>query len=83
MGERIGAYRVLVGKPVGRRPSGKHRRMWEDAIKIDLQTIRWGVNYTDVAQYRHRWRAVVKSAVKLWSPENAEDSLTRWENVSF
>jgi hypothetical protein len=55
MGERTGACRVLVGKPVGRRPSGKPRRMWEDTIKIDLQTVRCDVDYIDVAQYRHRF----------------------------
>ena len=59
MGERIGAYRVLVGIPLRRRPSGKPRCMWEDTIKIDLQTISWGVDCTDVVQYRHRWQAVV------------------------
>jgi hypothetical protein len=68
VGERIGACRVLVGKPVGRRPNGKPRRMCEDTIKIALQTIRWGVDYNDVAQYRHRWQAFVNSAVELWSP---------------
>ena len=77
MGERICAYRVLVGKPVGRRPSVKPRRVWEDTIKTDIQTIRWGADYIDVAQYRHRCQAVVNPAVKLWSPQNAEDSLTR------
>jgi hypothetical protein len=76
MGERIGEYRDLVGKPVGRRPSVKPRRIWEDTIKTDLQTIRSGVDYIGVAQYRHKWQAVVNSAVKLWSPQNAEDSLT-------
>jgi hypothetical protein len=48
-----------VGKAEGRRPLGKPRHMWEDTIKIDLQTIRWGVDYIDVAQYRHRWQTVV------------------------
>jgi hypothetical protein len=36
MGERIGAYRALVGKPEGRRPLGRPRRRWEDNIKMDL-----------------------------------------------
>jgi hypothetical protein len=67
MGERIGAYRVLVGKPE-RMPNGEPRRMWEDSIKIDLQTIRWGVDYIDVAQYRYRREAVVSTAVKRLSP---------------
>ena len=37
MGEMRGVYRVLVGKPDGKRPLGRHRRRWEDNIKIDLQ----------------------------------------------
>ena len=37
MGERRGAYRVMVGKPEGRRPLGRHRRRWEDNVKVDLR----------------------------------------------
>jgi hypothetical protein len=37
-----GAYRVLVGRPEGRRPLGRPRRRWEDNIKIDLQEVGWG-----------------------------------------
>ena len=39
MGERIGGYRVLVGKHEGKRPLGKHRRRREDSIKMDLQEV--------------------------------------------
>jgi hypothetical protein len=39
MGERRGAYRVLVGKPDGRRPFGRPRRRWEDNIKMDLREV--------------------------------------------
>ena len=43
MGERRGVYRVLVGKPEGKRPVGRPRRRWEDNIKTDLQGSRmWG-----------------------------------------
>jgi hypothetical protein len=42
MGTRRAAYRVLVEKPVGRRPLGIPRRRWEDNIKIDLREVRWG-----------------------------------------
>jgi hypothetical protein len=42
MGERRGAYRVLVGKPEGRRPLGKPRRRWEDNIKMVLREVGWG-----------------------------------------
>ena len=39
MGERRGAYRVLVGKHEGKRPLGRRRRRWEDIIKMDLQKV--------------------------------------------
>jgi hypothetical protein len=42
-GERRGAYRVLVGKPEGRRPFGRPRNRWEDNIKTDLCEVGWGV----------------------------------------
>jgi hypothetical protein len=41
MGERIGTYRALVGKPEGRRPLGRRRRTWEDNTKMDLQEVGW------------------------------------------
>jgi len=43
MGENRGVYRVLVGKPVGKRPLGRHGRRWEDNIKMDLQEVGCGV----------------------------------------
>jgi hypothetical protein len=42
MGEGRGAYRVLVGRPEGRRPLGRPRHRWEDNIKMDLQEVGWG-----------------------------------------
>jgi hypothetical protein len=42
MGEGRGAYRILVGRPEGRRPLGRPRRRWEDNIKMDLQEVGWG-----------------------------------------
>jgi hypothetical protein len=42
MGARRGAYRVLVGKPEGRRPLGRPRRRWEDNIEMDLREVGWG-----------------------------------------
>jgi hypothetical protein len=41
MGEKRGAYRILVGRPEGRQPLGRPRRRWED-IKMDLQDVGWG-----------------------------------------
>jgi hypothetical protein len=43
MGEERKVYKVLVGKPEGRRPLGRPRRMWEDGIRMDLREIGWGV----------------------------------------
>jgi hypothetical protein len=42
MGEGRGAYRILRGRPEGRRPLGRLRRRWEDIIKLDLQEVGWG-----------------------------------------
>jgi len=43
MGERAGVYRVLVGKPEGKRPLGRPRHRWEDNIKMNIQEVRCGV----------------------------------------
>jgi hypothetical protein len=69
MGERRGAYRILVGKPEGRRPLGRPRRRWENNIKMDLREVRWGgVDWIDLAQDRNRWRALVYTVMKLRVP---------------
>jgi hypothetical protein len=53
MGERIGLYRVLVGKPEGKRPYGRPRRRWEDNNKMDLQEVECGdVDWIEMAQDR-------------------------------
>jgi hypothetical protein len=60
MGEGRGAYRVLVGRPEGKRPLGRPRRRWEDNIKMDLREMRIdGTNWIQLAQDRVRWRAFV------------------------
>jgi len=57
MGERRGIYKDLVGKPEGKRPLGRHRRRWEDNIKMDLQEVGCGsMDWTELAQDRDRWR---------------------------
>jgi len=71
MGERRGAYRVLVGKPEGRRPLGRSRRGWEDNIKMDLQEVGWrggGVDWVDLAQDRDRRRSVLKAVMNFRVP---------------
>ena len=64
MGERRGVYRVLVGKPEGKRPLGRLRRRWEDNIKMDLQEVGCGgMDWFDLAQGRDR--AVVNLVMNL------------------
>jgi hypothetical protein len=70
MGERTGAYTVLVEKPEGRRPLGRPCRRWEDNIKIYLREIGWDMAWIDLAQDRDRWRAVVNAVMNLWVPQN-------------
>ena len=58
-GDSRSAYRVLVGKPEGRRPLERPRIKWEDNIKMDLREVGWGMDWIDLAQARDRWQAVV------------------------
>jgi hypothetical protein len=69
MGEKKNVYRLLVGKPEGKRPLGRPRRSWIDNIKMDLSEI--GLNVVDwigLAQDRYRWRALVNSVMNLRVP---------------
>jgi hypothetical protein len=69
MGEKRNVYRLLVGKPEGKRPLGRPRRRWIDNIKMDLLEI--GVSVVDwicLAQDRYRWRALVNSVTNLRVP---------------
>ena len=69
MGEGRGVYRVLVGKPEGKRPLGRPRRRWVDNIRMDLQEV--GCAYMDwigLAQDRDRWRKLVSSVMNLRVP---------------
>jgi hypothetical protein len=66
MGEGTGVYRVLVGKPEGKRPLGRPRRMWEDNIKMNLREIGIdGSNWIPLAQDRVQWRACVNTVMNL------------------
>jgi hypothetical protein len=66
MGEKRDAYRILVGKPKGKRPLGRPRRRWVDNIKMDLRKIGWGGMYLiDLAQDRDKWRALVNTVMNL------------------
>jgi len=62
-------YRVLVGKPRGKRPLGRPRSRWEDNIKMDLQEVGCGVmDWIKLAQDRDRWRALVNAVMNLGVP---------------
>jgi len=61
IGERRSAYRVLVGKPEGKRPLQRPRFRWEDNIKMDFQEVGRGMDLIDLAQDRDRWCALVKA----------------------
>jgi len=66
MGEESGLYRVLVGKPEGKRPLGKPRRRWVDSIRTDLQEVGCGyVDWIGLAQDRDRWRTLVSAVMDL------------------
>jgi hypothetical protein len=63
--EERNSYRLLVGKPEGKRPLGRATRRWVDDIRMELGEIGWdGVDWISLAQDRNRWRALVNS-VKL------------------
>jgi hypothetical protein len=69
MGEKRNVYRLLVGKPEGKRPLGIPRRRWMDNIKMDLLEIVLNVvDWIGLAQDRYRWRALVNSVMKLRVP---------------
>jgi len=69
MGERRGVYRVLVGKPEGKRSLGRPRRRWEDNIKMDLQEVGCGaMDCIELTQNRNRWRALVNAVMNLRVP---------------
>jgi hypothetical protein len=66
MGEGKGVYRVLVGRPEGKRPLGSPRRWWEDNIKLDLREIEIdGANWIQLAQDRVHWRAFANTVMNL------------------
>jgi len=66
MGERKGAYRVLVGKPMGRRLLGIPRRRWAVNINVDVMEVGWeGADWVGLVQDRDRWQSVVNAVMNL------------------
>jgi hypothetical protein len=77
-------YRVVVGKPEGKRPLGRPRRRWEDNIKVDLQAVGCGgMDWIKLAQNRDSWWALGNAAMNLRVPYNAGNFLTSCKPVSF
>jgi len=69
MGEKRGVYRVLVGKPEGKRQLRRPRRRWEDNIKMDLQEVGLaGMDWIELAEDRDRWRALVNAVMNIRVP---------------
>jgi hypothetical protein len=64
MGKKRNSYRLLLGKPEGKRPLGRPRRRWVDNIRMDLGEVGW----VGLAQDRNRWRAVANSVLNLRAP---------------
>jgi hypothetical protein len=66
MGEERNVYRVLMGKPEGKRPLGRPRRRWEDGTRMDLREIGWGsVDWIQMAQDRDWWQALVNMVINI------------------
>ena len=69
MEEGRSVYRVLLGKPEGRRPLGRPRCRWEDNIRMDLRDVGCGcLDWMEPAQDRDRWRALVSAVMNLRVP---------------
>jgi hypothetical protein len=69
IGEKRNAYRILVGKPEGKRPLGRTRHRWADNIKIDHREIRWdGMDWIVLTEDRGQWRALVNTVMNVRVP---------------
>jgi hypothetical protein len=72
MSENRNAYRILVGKPEGKKPLGRTRHRCVDNIKMDLGEVGWGgMDWIDLAQVTDQWRALMSTVMNLQVPENA------------
>ena len=69
MGEEKGVYRILVGKPEGRRPLGRSRRRWVDNIRMDLQEVGCGyIDWIGLAHDRESWRTFGSAVMNFRVP---------------
>jgi hypothetical protein len=68
MEEKRNAYRILVGKPEGKRPLGRPIRRWVDNIKMELREIWGGRNWIDLAQDWDQWRVLVNTIMNIRVP---------------
>jgi hypothetical protein len=81
---RMGAYRILVGKPEGMRSLRRPRHRWVDNIKMDVRDIGWGGMYLiDLAQDGGQWRALVNMVMNLQVPQNVWIFLSSCTTGSF
>jgi len=84
MGQGRGVYRVLVGKPEGKRPLARPRRRWEDNIKMDLQEVGGGCgDWMELAEDRDRWRTLVSTVMNIRVSKIRGISWLAAEPVSF
>jgi hypothetical protein len=69
-GEKKNAYRIMIGKPEGKRPLGRpRRRRWVDNIKMDLRWIGWdGKDWVVLAQDRDQWRVLMNIVMNIRIP---------------
>jgi hypothetical protein len=78
------AYRILVGKPDGKRPLGRPRHKWLNNIKMDLRETGWdGMDWIDLAQDRDQWKTLVSAVMNLRVPQTAGKFLNSCTIGSF
>jgi hypothetical protein len=67
--EMRNVYRILVGKPEGKRPRGRHRRRWDDSIRTNIEGIDYeGVDWIHLAQGKDQWRSLVDTEMNVRVP---------------
>jgi hypothetical protein len=84
VGTRRNAYRILLGKPEGKRPLGRPRRRLVNSVKMDLREIgRDGMDWLDLAQDTDQWRALVNTVMNFRGPQNSEKFLSSCTTGGF